>query len=250
MEVRFFLILILLWSSCNDSDRKNIKEYYFPIDDLKEGRVYEYRSVTNDTLPPRYWYYTTIENDSGKYFISNYYDHTFVNKQFVMEEVVGNGILTKKYQLMSIDPESQELQIVDIDVVKDSAFPFSVKKDGGVFPMELRFKDPTDSQEDIRLIRERKYLTDTIYPFKGKDIPSVVFSADEVREFTHPEKGDFDNTTSATEIYAKGIGLISRKYEIGGIDMEYVLFDTFSMAQLEKMASQFWGSEMDLIPGN
>ncbi len=246
----FFIATLLFFYSCDDEKRKNIKEYYYPVDDLKKGQVYEYRSMTNDTLPPMYWYYSSINTDSGKFLISNYYDHTFVNKQSVLEEIVSTGVLTKEYKLMSANPGEVGISIVDIEVVKDSAFPFSVKKDGGIFPMELKFKDPTDAQEDIRMIRQRKYLGDTIFTFKGKDIPAVIFSANEIREFTHSEKGDFDNTTFATEIYAKNIGLVSRKYNIGEIKMEYVLHERFGIEKLEKMASDFWGNEIDLIPGN
>lgn len=241
------IVSSLVFSFCGNSGYTNIEEYYFPIETLKEGKVYEYRisDITGEQTSSRYKYYTTVETDSGKYFINNNYDPTFFNDQYVLNEVVGNGILVKEYRMMALIPEKEQ-QIVKSEIVKNNAFPFEVRKEGGVTQMEMKFSDPRDEKEKIRFIRERKYLGDTIFTFQGKDLPAVVFAANEIREFTHEEDGDFDNTTFATEIYAKGLGLVSRKYNIGDVQLESLLYDTFSMAKLENLASQHWGKDIEL----
>lgn len=241
------LLSSILFSHCGNSDYIDIKEYYFPIETLKEGQVYEYRisDATGEKTSSRYKYYTTIETDSGKYFINNNYDPTFFNDQYVLNEVVENGILIKQYHMMALIPEKEQ-EIVKAEIIKNNAFPFEVRKEGGVTPMEMRFSDPRDEKEKIRFIRERKYLGDTTFTFNNVDLPAVIFAANEIREFTHEEEGDFDNTTFATEIYAKGLGLVSRKYNIGDVQLESLLYDTFSMAKLEDLASQHWGKEIHL----
>lgn len=242
-----FALTILLYS-CNSSDYINIEDYYFPIDELKEGKVYEYRinGMGEGKTSSRYKYYTTVENDEGKFLVNNNYDATFFNDQYVLNEVVQNGILVKDYHMMAVIPQQEEQQIVKAEIIKNNAFPFSVSPNGGVTPMEMKFTDPRDEKEKIRFIRERKYLGDTIFTFKGIDLPAIILAANEIREFTHIDAGDFDNTTFATEIYAKGIGLISRKYNIGDVQLESILHDTFSMKQLESLASQYWGKDIML----
>jgi len=239
-------VFAILFNSCNTSDRIDIEDYYFPIDELKEGKVYEYRinGLEEGKTSSRYKYYTTIENDEGKFLVNNNYDVSFFNDQYVLNEVVKNGVLIKDYHMMAIIPQQEEQEIVKAEIVKNSAFPFSVSLEGGVTPMEMKFTDPRDSKEKIRFIRERKYLGDTIFTFKGVDLPAIIMAANEIREFTHENEGDFDNTTFATEIYAKGIGLISRKYNIGDVQLESILHDTFSMKQLELLASQYWGKDI------
>lgn len=243
-------VFACLFYSCNTSGRINIEDYYFPIKELKEGKVYEYRinGMGEDKTSSRYKYYTTVENDEGKFLINNNYDAAFFNDQYVLNEVVENGILVKEYHMMAVIPEQEQQQIVKAEIVKNSAFPFNVSLDGGVTPMEMKFTDPRDSKENIRFIRERKYLGDTIFTFKGVDLPAIIMAANEIREFTHEEAGDFDNTTFATEIYAKGIGLISRKYNIGDVQLESTLHDTFSMSKLEALASEYWGKDIGIHP--
>jgi hypothetical protein len=243
----FTLISSLLFSFCGNTEYLDIKEYYFPIEALKEGKVYEYRisDISGERTSSRYKYYMTVETDSGKYFVNNNYDPTFFNDQYVLNEIVENGILIKEYHMMALVPEKEQ-QIVKAEIVRNNAFPFEVRKEGGVTPMEMRFLDPRDEKEKIRFIRERKYLGDTTFTFKGVDLQAVIFAANEIREFTHEDEGDFDNTTFATEIYAKGLGLVSRKYNIGDVQLESLLYDTFSMKKLENLASQHWGKEIEL----
>ncbi len=242
----FFSFLGII--SCGDA-KKDISSYYFPIEELmNNGKVYEYRMADNDSIAPHYWYYIVLDTDSGKFLINNYYDYAYVNRQYVREEIVGNGVLASEYIFLQIDQEQQKSQALYAEITKNNAFPFSVNEDGGLFQMELTFKDPNDPKEDVRLIRSRKYIKDTIYTFQGKDLPAIRFDVYEKREFTHPEKGDFDKTTTREEIYAQGIGLVSNKYKIGDVNTEYVLKDIYSMDVLEKNAARYWGQPVNLNP--
>ena len=50
--------LSLFLSGCGG--KRDVRLYYFPINDLKQAKVYEYRAVHADSLAPYYWYYQTI----------------------------------------------------------------------------------------------------------------------------------------------------------------------------------------------
>ncbi len=251
MKVLNILIIIFFlccaWISCNEKkEKKNISEYYFPIAELlKKGKIYEYRAVGNDTLPPEYWYHQGIETDTGLFLVSNYYDNNFINRQYVKNEVVSNGVLVLDYFFLNPGGE-QNIQKAKIQ--KNNVFLFDVHKEGGVLVTEFNFLDPADPQEKITFKRERKYISDTIHSFKDEDIPAIIFHSNEIRQFTHPQKGDFDNTTVTKEIYAKNIGLISRQYKIANSSVEYSLFDIYDFNTFEKMANSFWEQEVDITP--
>lgn len=239
------LTLLLAFSCQSSVEKKDIRSYYFPLDSLEQGRVYEYVTIDvqkQDTLSIRYNYYKSMQTDSGQVLITNTYNALFFNDQYIMEEIVGNGSLLRQYHLMAMRPESDKPVIEKAQITQNNAFPFFVSRDGGVTPMEMRFKDPSNPKERIRFMRERKYLRDTLYTYQGQDIPAVIFSANEIQEFSNEDEGDFDNINYATEIYAQGLGLISRRYHIGDTRMEMTLRDTFGMEYLEQLARQFWPS--------
>ncbi len=245
----FALAGITVMFSCTSDQEKNIRDYYVPFESLKEeGLVFEFRSSTSDSIPPRYWYYKTFETDTGTFIANSFYDYAFVNRQLVVEEVVDEGILAKQYQFMAIHPQQDGHTVVRAKLNDIGVFPFKVRKNGGVFVMGLEYDDPNDPKEHVKLIRERRYLKDTIYTYKGEDIPSVLFESKERRMFTHEVDGDFDHTDLAYEIYAKGYGLVAKSYSIGGVNMEYSLYDTYDLKEFEKKAAVYWGKEVDLDP--
>lgn len=239
----FALLAITVFSNCEQSDRLDISDYYYPANLSEEGLVYQYITTqenNEEVRYPRYTYALKLEKDSGTYIVKNHYKHDFFNDQMVVYEEVDNGILLNNYRIIKMIPEKDSQQIQEAGIIRDNVFPYSVCETGGVTPMEILIDNPEDDKEKITLIRERQYLGDTIYTFKGQDIPAVVFAANEVRRFRHELDGDIDETTYATEIYAKGIGLISRRYNIGQAQLESVLYDTFSMDKLEFMANKYW----------
>ena len=56
------LLLILSWRCSTKNDKRNIRNYYYPVANFMDGKVYEYKAV-NDSLAPFYWYFrTTVTN--------------------------------------------------------------------------------------------------------------------------------------------------------------------------------------------
>ena len=116
LPLLFFCLLTIM--SCADKEAKeNIKAFYFPIDKLQNGSVYEYRSVHDPKLPPEYWYYKSYESDTGTYFTGNFYNEDFIVQQFCTEEVVSNGTLLHSYFLYASDtagvasPKCQQISL-------------------------------------------------------------------------------------------------------------------------------------------
>ena len=229
----FSFWMLLVFFACNTSDTYNIKAYYFPIDALKEGKVYEYRPVSNDSLPVEYWYYRTIESDSGTFFTANYYDQNFVVRQFSNEEVVSNGTLLHSYFLYQFDSTGYQYQVPAI-IESGSVYPFEVRDSGGIFLMKLKWIHQEEPEISTSIIRNRKYAGKTSYDFKNKKQEAISFDLKElVDDFNN---GHWERQYNGKEIYAKNLGLVYYKKEIDeNFILEYELVDTFSMKKLEEM---------------
>lgn len=234
--MKYLLIIcsILFFFACEDGTR-NIQPYYFPLEKLDSGLVYEYHNnqVKNDSISDiRYKYYKTIKTDSGYYLTNQNYDAFLFNYQYVVNEIVESGALLKQYKMI-IRSTDKTIKTKEAKIIQNNTFPFKIRPNSkGVIPMEMNYNNLEDKEEKIRFVRERKYLKDTTFVFKGREIPAVVFQANEIREFRHPIQGDYQDISYNTEIYAKDLGLVAKHYSIGDIPIQSVLKDTFGIGKL------------------
>jgi len=231
-------VLILLLSftlfSCGNGKR-NVKEFYLPIEQLKEGLVYEYRSLNNDQKTIDYWYYRTHQRDSGLFLVGQYYDQNLNVMQLATEEIVSNGSIIHSYRLYDVDSTGQRI-VMDAQLKSVNAFPFEVSDSTGIFLMELKFVQQQAPEISTTLVRNRRYKGDATYTFKGKQVDCIEFSVIEQLEFVDQEKGGISPQKNiGKELYAKDIGLIYYKkaYNADFI-IEYELADIYSMEVLEQ----------------
>jgi len=64
----FFLLFIIGFQlGCGSNKVQDIGNYYYPLNALERGVVYEYQPTTTDTLPEEYWYFRSIYTDSMDY---------------------------------------------------------------------------------------------------------------------------------------------------------------------------------------
>ena len=239
MPVRIYQLTIfiglfaLLLGACQNHDgKRNIRDYYFPIDHLENGTVYEYHPVDQDSFPIEYWYYRTQKTDTATYFTANYYDQQFIVRQFSNEVVVDNGTLLHSYFLYEFDSTGLQYQ-KPAEILSSNAFPFEVRDSGGIFLLKLNWVHQEDPPIYTTLIRNRMYAGSTSYEYQGKTYDCVVFELKElVDDFNN---GHWERQYNGLEIYAKGLGLVYYKKEIEkDFVLEYALKDTFSMDELER----------------
>ena len=162
---RFFLLLAL--TSCRGDGVKDIRNHYFPLRELKEGLVYEYQPVGNDSLTPAYWYYRSFFTEDGIFLTKTYYEYELVPLQLSREEVVSNGMLLASLNLYETDSTRRQ-QKVPAEVLSGSAFPFQVRDSTGVFLYKVRWQPLSDPEATITLIKNRRYVKDTTVVYEGK----------------------------------------------------------------------------------
>ncbi|MFQ5448843.1 MAG: hypothetical protein ACE5FF_18110, partial [Saprospiraceae bacterium] len=77
---------VLFFSACHSDDGRDIEAFYFPLQELKDGRVYEYHSAGNPNDPPMYWHYQAEEKNGSLFLLGTAYGPAFSPDQFVREE--------------------------------------------------------------------------------------------------------------------------------------------------------------------
>ncbi len=229
----FFILLSLFFANCSQDQKRNIKEYYLPIAELSDGKVYEYHPLHNDSLPPFYWYFRTMVRKGETILTSTYYDHQFTVQQLSNEVVVKNGVILNDLFLYGTDTLTGKQIQNPVRVEWDNAFPFEVTDSTGAFLYKIYWTDLENPQQKIRLIRNKHFMGEASYKYKGQTIDCVRFLVKELLEIE--EVGFQELKYTGTELYAKGIGLVYYNKKIDGqIVQEYELADRYDMQVLEE----------------
>ena len=239
LTISLILLILLGFTACDDNSRF-IKPYYFPINELNQGLVYEYGHPKHDSVAPFYNYYRIIKkNDSTgqqkrpiTYLVGMRYNHLFQPEQLSVEEQISNGMLLTESILYQTDSTGKQISMpVEIEV--GSAYPFDISTKGGVFVYNIKWYEPESKEKFTTLIRNRSFGADTTYTFNGKKYDAIQLNLKEkVESF---DEGFIEHDFSGVEIYAKDIGLVYyRKNVAPGFVIEYELKDRYPMQVLEE----------------
>ena len=226
--ILFFLFLL----SCRNENR-NIQSYYLPLDEIKDGLVYEYQGVNNDSIAPFYWYFRLTEKTDRTILTSTYYDHTFTVQQLSNEEVVSTGVILDDLFLYATDTLTGKQQQNRVRVEWDNAFPFEVTDSTNAYLYKVYWTDIDNPIQKVRLIRNRHFMGDATYTYKGKKIECVRFLVKELLEVE--EDGFQELQFQGMELYAKNLGLVYYKKSFDGkVVQEYELVNRFTIEELER----------------
>lgn len=229
------LFLILLVACTND--KRNIRDYYFPVEDLRTGRVYEYASETGDTTERRYWYYRSFTRDSGLFMNGTQYDRFFQIVQIMREKIVDNGSLVRNSYLYETDTLTGIAQPITARIESPNLFPFQVTDSLGVFLFRLSYHPGPDSSTTIYIIRNRRFLGDgPEFEFAGQRYPTIRFGLREA--VGHDQEGTLEIEGTGEEWYARGLGLVYYRKSFSGGKYAYAfrLAETFPMTEFERRA--------------
>ncbi|MFT5262782.1 MAG: hypothetical protein ACI8YQ_001520 [Polaribacter sp.] len=238
--IRLFLFLfaVVAMSACKKkTDHIDISDFYYPADRLTEhGLVYEYHAVNNDSLPPEYWYFRSLQTDTALYLTGTYYDEFFNVRQFFSSEIVSNGVLLIDQSISIVDSTGQLIQH-HAEVIYNNVFPFEVRDSGGIFLMQLKWVFADNPPVTTTLTRNRQYSGRRSYIVEGENVEVAVLTLRE--EVDDQNNGHWTREYEGVEYYAKNIGLVYYKKEIDeNFILEYELRKRYPMSELEKKFKQ------------
>lgn len=230
--------------ACSRDGKRDIRDYYFPVEELRSGKVYEYDVVQGDSSSPEYWYFRTFQRDTGLFLAGTHYDSRFRISQIIRQEIGKDGVFAHQYSLYDQDFETGKQ--VETNTVIDSAeiFPFRVRDSVGVFVFRMNYQPLADPGTTLYLTRQRIFLGEApAFELDGATYPCIRFGlVESLGTKTRPEallkaRGE--------ELYARGLGLVYYRKTFGSkskFTVEYRLKDVFPMAELERKAELFFGN--------
>ena len=235
MKNTFLLLFIIALQGCDPDakDTTDISPFYFPVEKLKQGMVYEYQAVNSEELPPEYWYHKTVETDTAYYFTGTYYDEQFIVRQFFRAEIVSNGVLLQDQFITRFDDSTGVQSQLHAEVLYGNAFPFAVKDSSGVFLMQLKWTMHDDPPNITTLTRNRRYMGKSTYDYNGQLVNCVEFKL--IEEVDNETVGHLTKEYIGTELYAENIGLVYYKKQVDdNFVLEYELKEMYPMNKLEE----------------
>lgn len=220
---------VLLLAGCQEP--RDISAFYFPLDSLADGKVYEYEVWQDSLRTTSYWYYKSIPDINPPMLLGMSYDATFTPEQLVREERLENGMLLAEFYAYETDSVNHRQIDLPGEIEHGNVFSFELRQPPGILLSTIRWQSSLDSSV-YSLTRNRQYARDTTIQFDGTSRPAIVM---DVRELVdHDKEGHWTKEYAATEIYAQGIGLvhITKRFD-KGLSLSYRLADIYPMDTLE-----------------
>jgi hypothetical protein len=230
------LVFCLLLGACG---KNKLREYYFPLEALhKEAKVYEYEYHIRDSTFKMYWYYQSLLQNDSIYLIGTCYNQNFEQLMVMREERVKNGMKLTDMYFYTTDAKGYAVQN-RVEIQGGAVFPFEVKDSNSIFINIIKYKDVKDSTRQTTLTRNRRFLSETSYDFRGQKLEAVAFEMKEEQAENDTKRGGISYVSKIKEIYAQNIGLVYTKRQM--TDSEFIesrLLDIYTMSALEEKFKQ------------
>lgn len=208
------LVVSTLLVGCN-ADR-DVRDYYFPARELTTGLVYAYENT--GTLPgpdTEYSYYLGVDVDTALYLSITQYSPLLEPQQQSRQEIKNDGVYLREVTLLRPDTSGPSVAM-QTTLIHNKAFPFYLSPEPTeAFGYRLSFTDPDRPQALTYVTLNRRYERDTTLNVLGKDYPALIFSLEGEVSLRDTEEGDISPQFTGYEIYAKGLGMVEYKRELG-----------------------------------
>ena len=207
-------LFVTLMASCDG--RRDIRNYYYPARELTDGLVYAYENT--GTLPGpelEYWYYLGVDVDTALHLSVTRYNVDLSPAQQSREEIKNDGVYLRTLSLLPTDSSGVATE-VKTEIIYDRAFPFYLDEETTTpYGYRIKFSMP-DAPDAVNYVSlNRRFARDTTISVLGDTYDALLFHLEGEVSLRDPEDGDISPQFSGYEIYAKGLGLVEFKRELG-----------------------------------
>lgn len=228
-----------------DESADDLRPFYFPVEELKEGKVYVYH-VQGDSMPDDYWYYTAVTDSIGQaHLIGTSYSPDFRPMQMCNELIREDGSVMHDSRIFEWDTFERS-KTYKVDIKQSVVFPFrAVLSDSLAYRYHIKYQEPYNEVETFcSSVRDRFFVGYDVFEWQGKSLKCVKMRNKNLSEIETPSKGGHWKTEFETEeLYAEGLGLVkTTQYFKGKVRQVITLSEILSMPEFEKMAGQSFGS--------
>ncbi len=217
-----FLILTFIISCC--SAQEDLKEYYYPIGQEKEVKVYKYV----DKIKPEnieYWKVTT--NPKTNTILTESFTRDFRLYNVFKEQLNTNGAEIIRYTDYEQNDEGQNIRMEGTVVDKD-VYQW---KDNGKYKYSVKYRSPKYGYEQFIKVRTKNSFENIT--IKGTEFHTVKFmDAYEIKSLENEQNYEFYQFT----YYSKDIGMVKyQRYHPDGTTIELELEQILSKAEFEQL---------------
>lgn len=229
--ISLFILLVLL-ANCSSKQEVislgGLDKYYFPIEELKEAKVYHYKNEI-DSEPDLFWKLSVKADDEKTFFITESYSYSTDNKliqiEEIKEEITEQGSFVVEYIQYEHDDYGNVFKLN------------SVLEDNCVFLWRMNSKDKitwtfhheskvfNELTRNATKTRQLKNIDKEVNIFGNKH-KAIVFNDEIDLEYTYNETNQVESSYPSLQVscYAKGVGMVSynRKFKDGS-EVTYML---------------------------
>lgn len=215
MRRRLLLGCVLALTLLSCGGEGDLRDYYYPVRELTGGLVYEY--ARTGTLPGpdyEYRYFLGVDQDTALYLSTTLYSPTLAPEQLVRERIFNEGSVLESLTLLGADSAGVAIP-APADIERGAVFPF--RPGGAAAPggYRVRLTPPDNADATMVITLERRYRGDTTVSVLGGAAGAVVFDLSGEVSLRDPVEGDISPTFTGYEIYARGIGLVEYRRDLG-----------------------------------
>ncbi|WP_196887318.1 hypothetical protein [Aureivirga sp. CE67] len=192
---KILLLLTILICSSFIIKKQNIKEFYFPIEELKSPKIYKYEDFNSETIV--YWRLSTEERNGKTYFITRGFNENYIQIEFFEEEITEKGAFVTRFSDIYDTKE-----IKNGDVINNEVYSWEEKNE---YSYKVKVKSGYYSLEKKRKLGEKK----VVKKFKDLDYDCIVMN--DLYITSDLEYPDVNQKFTQETYYAKGIGIIGYK---------------------------------------
>jgi hypothetical protein len=241
--ILWLLPVLLLLFGCpqgpSEGEPAFIKPYYYPVEDLWDGRVYEYRWNLPD-MPPYYAYMVAVPDSSGqRHLVTTEYSEDFEPLRIFRERILADGALLVDCRWAVSDTALQN-RFQAIQVVEGNSFPWYARPDSVLaFRRKMNYTTVDEGKSlSVTDVKDRFFQgpSPTPFVFKGKPYPCMVFLAKTTMMYQREDGVYRSGSFSSTEYYAEGLGLVRiHKTLPNGEQGELLLQNVYTMPEFEAL---------------
>lgn len=216
--------------STNEST-SDYKSYYYPIDDLKDTKIYHY--VPDDAGTDHlYWVLTRIKKKDKIFLKTESYTMDSIGSikqvELIKEELNETGSYVKEYTEFQYSENGDRFE-VPAEMDSECVFKWDIEEND-IITWSFETENKLYPGYVTRVQRNREYNEKkTTIQFNGKDYDAIVFSDNFEIEYVSSalsDKQEFNFTQ--TSYYAKGIGMYQYVRNLQDSQLTYTLDEILS----------------------
>lgn len=182
-----------------------LKNYYFPIESLEKAKAYRYISM-GDNPDTTYWLMKALNFNGQTFLITETYDSRFKLQLVTRELVDERGVFVMDYTSYEVDGLG-EAKTIECGIDEDEGFRWNMSE-GDKITLALNYNSSLYPNYDIVTQRDRYFVNQDDYVYKGKTLRTIVLEDKETTVYTDHTDSKEEYASIYKHHYAEGVGLV------------------------------------------